>query len=93
MINSISDADLLNALPDTNFSITLSGIKAEVQITRDPYGIPHIKAESSDDAFFGQGFATAQDRLWHMESDRRRAYGTWAELVGEKEKVSVSTLL
>ncbi|MCH2573072.1 MAG: penicillin acylase family protein, partial [Planctomycetes bacterium] len=88
MINSITDADLLNALPDTNFSITLSGIKAEVQITRDPYGIPHIKSETAEDAFFGQGFATAQDRLWHMESDRRRAYGTWAELVGEKEKES-----
>ena len=88
MINSITDADLLNALPDTNFSITLSGIKAEVQITRDTYGIPHIKSETAEDAFFGQGFATAQDRLWHMESDRRRAYGTWAELVGEKEKES-----
>ena len=88
VLNSITDADLRNALPDINSEVRLPGIKTEIQITRDQYGIPHIKAESSDDAFFGQGFATAQDRLWHMESDRRRAYGTWAELVGEKEKES-----
>ena len=45
-------------------------------------GIPHVKASTSHDAFFGQGFATSQDRLWQMEYDRRRAYGRWAEYVG-----------
>ena len=33
--------------------------------------------------FFAQGFATAQDRLWHMDYDRHRALGRWAEFVGE----------
>ena len=41
-----------------------------------------MKASTSHDAFFGQGFATSQDRLWQMEYDRRRAYGRWAEYVG-----------
>lgn len=47
------------------------------------YGIPHVYAQTNHDAFFGQGFATAQDRLWHMDSDRKRAYGQWSEVVGE----------
>ena len=34
------------------------------------------------DAFFAQGFVTAQDRLWQMEYDRRRATGRWAEYAG-----------
>ena len=38
---------------------------------------------SLHDAFFAQGFVHAQDRLWHMEYDRRRASGRWAELVGD----------
>ena len=88
MKDIVSNLEFQNALPDMNSLIRVSGIKGEIRITRDQFGIPHIKAETAEDAFFGQGFATAQDRLWHMESDRRRAYGTWAELVGEKEKES-----
>ena len=41
-----------------------------------------MRAGSLADAFFAQGFVHAQDRLWHMEYDRRRAEGRWAELAG-----------
>ena len=85
MAVSITTADLENSLPDLTSTMSLSGIDEEIIIIRDNYGIPHVRAKSVDDAFFGQGFATAQDRLWHMESDRRRAYGRWAELVGVQE--------
>jgi len=34
------------------------------------------------DAFLGQGWVHAQDRLFQMEYDRRRARGRWAEWVG-----------
>jgi penicillin amidase len=59
----------------------LSG--AAVEILRDELGVAHVRARASADAFFGQGFACAQDRLWQMELDRRRAAGRWAEVVGE----------
>lgn len=39
-------------------------------------------AENLDDAWWGLGYAAAQDRLWQMEYDRRRAVGRWAEVVG-----------
>ena len=63
-------------------TIRLAGLTASVVIHRDPQGIPHVRAGSSSDAFFGQGWAHAEDRLFQMEYDRRRAYGRWAEWVG-----------
>jgi putative CocE/NonD family hydrolase len=80
--NSLSAADLESAVPDVTKTATLDGLDGAVRILRDRYGIPHVKAESTHDAFFGQGYATAQDRLWHMDYDRMRAYGRWAEVVG-----------
>ncbi len=62
--------------------IRVPGISALVEIQRDPEGIPHVRAGSARDAFFGQGWVHAQDRLFQMEYDRRRAYGRWAEWVG-----------
>ena len=60
----------------------VAGITASIEIYRDPQGIPHVRAASAHDAFFGQGWVHAQDRLFQMEYDRRRAYGRWAEWVG-----------
>ena len=75
--------DLKAALPATSGTVTVHGIDDSITILRDKFGIPHIQAKTTKDAFFGQGFATSQDRLWHMEHDRRMAYGRWAEVVGD----------
>tara|TARA_B100000676_G_scaffold304682_1_gene357378 strand:+ start:54 stop:2384 length:2331 start_codon:yes stop_codon:yes gene_type:complete len=69
-------------LPDLTSEIITQQTDTDLDIYRDEYGIPHIYASSDYDAFFGQGFATAQDRLWHMEYDRKRAYGKLSELLG-----------
>lgn len=63
-------------------SARVAGCRGAVEIVRDPEGIPHVRAGSAHDTFFGQGWAQAQDRLFQMEYDRRRAYGRWAEWVG-----------
>jgi penicillin G amidase len=60
----------------------VAGVRDEVLIVRDGYGIPHIRAGSAADAWFAMGFACAQDRLFQMEYDRRRAAGRWAEVAG-----------
>ena len=65
-----------------NFSI--KGLDASVKIYRDFYGVPHVLAKTINDAFWGQGFVTAQDRLWHMDLDRKGAYGKSAEYLGVK---------
>ncbi len=81
-MKKLTPESLRAALPDTSSTLALSGLEGPVVIYRDRHGIPHVRAESEHDAFFGQGFAHAQDRLWQMETDRRRAFGAWSELVG-----------
>ena len=88
----ITGQDLKSAIPNLTGTIRLKGLEGTVKVFRDKYGIPRIKAESESDAFFAQGFATAQDRLWHMEYDRRRGSGRWAEAVGQ-QGVAQDTLM
>ncbi len=78
----IREADLQAALPDVTSTMRFSGIHKHVDVYRDRWGIPHIKSQSENDLFFAQGFVTAQDRLWHMDADRHRALGRWAEFAG-----------
>ncbi|MEN8172809.1 MAG: penicillin acylase family protein, partial [Chloroflexota bacterium] len=70
-------------LPQTKGTITIDGLSAPVEIFRDPWGIPHIYADSIPDALFAQGFTHAQDRLWQMELNRRTACGRLSEIFGD----------
>jgi penicillin amidase len=54
----------------------------EVTITRDDYGVPHVRGETAVAAWFGMGYASARDRMFQMDYDRRRACGRWAEIAG-----------
>ena len=74
--------ELQAAVPPLTGEINLPGLESPVEVYRDRYGIPHIRAAGEADAFFAQGFVTAQDQLWHMEYDRLRGAGRWAEVVG-----------
>ncbi len=74
---------LKSAEPIIRGSITLPNLQTEVHITRDSNGVPHIEAETREDAFYAIGFAHAQDRLWQMEMHRRIASGRLAEVAGE----------
>ena len=57
--------------------------RAGVTITRDAYGVPNVRAGSADDAWFGVGYAVAQDRLVELELFRRSTRGRLAEVLGE----------
>jgi penicillin amidase len=57
-------------------------------ITRDPYGVPHIRATNRIEAFRLAGRAVAQDRLWQMETSRRLARGRMAEVFGRERAAS-----
>jgi penicillin amidase len=69
-------------LPETSGEIA-APVSAKATIARDALGVPHVEAASWQDAFFLQGFATAQDRLWQMDALRRLAAGELAEVVGK----------
>ncbi|MGI8778610.1 MAG: penicillin acylase family protein, partial [Solirubrobacteraceae bacterium] len=48
----------------------------------DRWGIPHLYAQSQDDAFFLQGFNAARDRLWQIDLWRRRGLGRLSAALG-----------
>ncbi len=73
---------LRESLPTIEGAVRVAGIGAAVEIIRDREGIPHIFAQAPDDAYFGLGYAHAQDRLWQMEMSRRIGAGRVSELVG-----------
>ncbi len=79
----LTEQDLKNSLPKLDGLVSLAGLDSPVEVYRDDQGVAHVRAASEQDAFFAQGFVAAQDRLWQMEYDRRRAAGRWAEVVGE----------
>jgi penicillin amidase len=73
------------SLPDYSKTIALPGPTAPVEIVRDNANVPHIFPSigaSDEDAFFGLGYAHAQDRLWQMAVLRRTAQGRLSEVFG-----------
>src|SRR6185503_2856314 len=70
------------SLPKVEGEIKLAGLSAPIEVQRDRYGIPHISAQTLEDAVYGLGFVHAQDRLWQMEMNRRIAAGRMAEILG-----------
>jgi len=57
--------------------------KAGVRIVRDSYGVPAITGSSNFDAWWGAGYAVAQDRLFQLELFRRATSGRLAEILGD----------
>src|SRR5512143_3945109 len=72
------------ALSTIDGTVTIKGLRADVRVVRDAWGVPHIYAQSTDDLFFAQGYVAAQDRLWQMEMWRRQAEGRLAEVLGPR---------
>ena len=70
------------ALAQIDGTVKAPGLKADVEVVRDTWGVPHIYAQSTEDLYFAQGFVTAQDRLWQMDMWRRGAEGRLAEVLG-----------
>lgn len=75
--------DLAEAnLPVIDGELRIPGLGDEVEVIRDPWGVPHIYAQNLEDLFFAQGFIQAQDRLWQMEMYRRVGEGRLSEILG-----------
>ena len=54
-----------------------------VTIVRGPYGVPSVTGSTDFDAWWGVGYAVAQDRLFQLELFRRATSGRLAEILGE----------
>ena len=74
---------LRSTLPDYARTLESDALSAKVTIERDENGVPHIKAETFNDAAFAMGYVQAQDRLWQMEAMRRAVHGNTAGVFGD----------
>jgi penicillin G amidase len=79
---------LRGSLPQLDGTIEVQGASAPVHIVRDTDGVPHISAQSRNDALFGLGFVHGQDRLWQMEFQRRTIQGRLSEVAGSATLVA-----
>ena len=73
------------ATAQKHFRATLATL-SNVVLTRDDLGVPVINGPANAslyDMFTALGYAVAEDRLWQIETFRRTANGTLAELFGE----------
>jgi penicillin amidase len=61
---------------------------APVEIVRDQWGIPHVFADTDAGAFYGLGYATAEDRAFQMTYTLRVIQGRLSEVVGEVRHTS-----
>jgi penicillin G amidase len=53
-----------------------------IRLTRDGYGVPHLRARTLYEVGYGTGLAQAQDRLFQLEFVRKSATGNLAEVAG-----------
>lgn len=68
--------------PTYDGTLAVSPLENEVQLRRDPHGLPLLTARSSPDAWFSLGFLHAQERFYQMDHRRKTAQGHLASWMG-----------
>ncbi|MFT2720762.1 penicillin acylase family protein [Deinococcus sp. A31D244] len=63
-------------------AVKVAGVSGPVTVTRDAWGVPHIRAATDADAVYALGFVHWQDRAWQMDFQRRVAQGRLSEVLG-----------
>jgi len=84
---------LRSTKPDYSGEINIPGLNNKVEVIFDEYGVPHIYAQNSHDAYMAFGWVHAQERLFQMEMIRRVTSGRLSELLGDKFIKTDKTML
>jgi len=58
----------------------------KIELIRDTWGIPHVFSDTDAGAFYGLGYATAEERGFQMHYSLRIIQGRLAEVVGDVRK-------
>ena len=70
----------------TKGELKIPGLSDKIKIQRDANNMAYIHAANLDDVLMGQGFVTAQDRLFQMQLTRLFLQGRICELAGPVAK-------
>lgn len=76
------NAERADKFPDEN--LVFPQLSAQSEALFDERGVPHIFAQSNEDAAFIQGYIHARDRLWQMDISVRATIGRLSEVMGER---------
>ncbi len=76
---------VVKLIAQTHKTFQMQGLRSQVEVLRDEWGVNHIYAVNQHDLFFVQGYCAAKDRLFQFEIWRRQATGTVAEILGPGE--------
>lgn len=68
--------------------VGISAYAEGVEVLRDRWGVPHVFADTDAGAFYGLGYATAEDRAFQMTYSLRIVQGRLAEVIGEVRKLN-----
>jgi penicillin amidase len=77
---SPASAEASSAVREQSWKV--SGLNASADIVIDHWGIAHIFAGDTHDAFFLQGYNAARDRLWQIDLWRKRGLGLLSKSFG-----------
>jgi len=69
--------------PGYRGKVSLPGLKDEVEVVTDSWGVPHVFARNEEDLFLAAGYVQAGERMWQMELTRRTGSGRLSEIVGD----------
>jgi penicillin amidase len=84
-LTSIAFGTVRRSFPETSARLMVSGLKGQVEVLRDSFGVPHIYADNPEDLFAAQGYVHAQDRFFEMDFRRHLAAGRLSELFGSSQ--------
>ena len=84
-LTSVVVGTVRRPFPQLSGEISVPGLKAQVEVFRDEYGVPHIYADNAEDLFQAQGFVHAQDRFYEMDIRRHITAGRLSELFGASQ--------
>ncbi len=72
----------------TNFpavqQVAIPGLNKKVQVLFDDRGVPHVFADTEQDAYRALGYVEARDRLFQMEAQTRATAGRLTEWAGSR---------
>jgi len=80
--NGASASVVLTVMPPPRPPGVIPGLGANVSVTYDAEGIPHVFCAAAADCYAATGYLHAQDRLFQMDLFRRTARGRLASMLG-----------
>ncbi len=73
-----------NVRPHTGAENLIAPIKGNIRILFDDRDVPHVYANTTEEALYAQGYLHAANRLFAMDATTRSASGRLSELFGTK---------